>query len=93
MVSVKPSSHNIEVTRTVIFTATADGVGLQDFTYQWIHNGSFIPKQNRTTLTITNIMESDGGNYSCLVTNIYGNTMLSNVVTLIVSSKFHSYSY
>ena len=56
-----------------------------NFTYQWKHNGLFITKQNGTTLTITNIMERDGGNYSCLVTNMYGNTMLSNVVTLIVS--------
>ena len=88
VVTVKPSSHNIEVTRAVIFTATASGVGLEDFTYQWKHNGSFITKQNGTTLIITNIMERDAGNYSCLVRNIYGNSMLSNVVTLIVSSKF-----
>ena len=88
--TVKPSSHSIEVTRAVIFTATATGVGVENFTYQWLHNGSFIAKQNRTTLTITNITERDRGNYSCLVTNIYGSTMLSNVVTLIVSSKFHS---
>ena len=90
MVTVKSSSHNIEVTRAVVFTATATGVGLEDFTYQWIHNRSFIAEQNETNLTITNVMESDGGNYSCLVTDIYSNTMLSNTVTLIVSSKFNS---
>ena len=87
MVTVKPASSHAEVTHTVTFTANASGVGLIIFTYQWMHNGSLVTKENGTTLTIANIMESDGGNYSCLVTSIYGETISSNVVTLIVSSN------
>ena len=87
VVTVKPTTSHAEVTQTVTFTAAVREVGLMTFTYQWMHNGSLVDKENGTTLTIANIMESDGGNYSCLVTTIYGETIYSNIVTLIVSSN------
>jgi len=84
VVTVKPTSSHAEVTHTVTFTAAVREAA---FTYQWLHNGLLVAKENGITLTIANVMESDAGNYSCLVTTIYGETIYSNVVTLIVSSN------
>lgn len=89
--------YNVEVTHNVIFTAIASGVGLANFTYQWTYENLFVTNENKTstiihgngtTLTITNVMESESGLYICSVRNIYGNTAVSNWVILIVSSIF-----
>lgn len=86
VVTVIPSSYSAEVTQTVTFAANVSGVGVENFTYQWKIGPNSIFGKNTNTLTITNVMESDGGTYRCLVTNLYGNTVSSNVATLIVSS-------
>ena len=70
------------------FTAIASGVGMVNFTYQWRHNTYIITNETGRTLTIVNAMESDSGVYVCLVTDLYGNTVSSNSVILLVSSKF-----
>lgn len=85
--TVITSSHSVEVTHNITFTAIANGVGVRNFTYQWLHQKYEILTETDTTLTIINAMEYHGGEYSCLVTNIYGDNTFSNVVTLIVSSK------
>ena len=81
------SSRNVEVTHNVTFTAIASGVGMANFTYQWRYNGYIIANETGRTLTIINAIQSDFGVYACLVTDLYGNTVLSNRVILIVSSK------
>ena len=80
-----PSSQRVEVTNTAIFTTIVTGVG--PFTYQWKHNGTIINKKTDDTLIITDVMESDSGNYQCTVTNQFGYTDISNVVLLTVTSK------
>ena len=87
-VTVVSSSRYVEVTSNVTFTAIASGVGMEDFTYQWRHNAYPITNKTGATLTIVNAMEGNNGFYVCVVTNIYGNTVSSNPVILIVSSKF-----
>ena len=87
-VTVISSSHYVEVTSIVMFTAIASGVGMANFTYQWIHNTYIIDNENDATLTIIYAMEHHSGVYNCLVTNPYGNTASANPVILIVSSKF-----
>ena len=81
-------SHYVEVTSNVTFTAIASGVGMENFTYQWRHNEYPITNETGATLTIVNAMESNNGFYVCIVTNLNGNTVSSNPVILIVSSKF-----
>ena len=87
-VTVVSSSRYVEVTSSVTFTAIASGVGMENFTYQWRHNRYTITNETGATLTIVNVMESNNGFYVCMVTNLYGNTVSSNPVILIVSSKF-----
>ena len=67
-----PFSQSVEVTHTAMFTTTVSGVGVENFMYQWRHNGTDIDDEINDTLIITDLMLSDTGNYECLVTNEYG---------------------
>ena len=60
-----PSSQSVEVTHNVKFTTMVTGVGSNNFTYQWRHNETIINGETGDTLVITNVMESDGGEYEC----------------------------
>ena len=85
--TVMSSSQSVEVTLTATFTTMVTGVGSDDFTYQWRHNGTIISGETEDTLMITNVMESDSGEYECIVTNQFGDTNTSSVVMLIVTSE------
>ena len=80
-----PSSLSVEVTLNATFTAMVTGVGSDSFTYEWRHNGAIISGETGDTLMITNVMESDRGEYECIVTNQFGDTDTSSVVVLIAS--------
>ena len=82
-----PSSQSVEVTHTAMFTATGSGVGVENFMYQWRHNGTIIAGETGDTLIIRNVMESDSGDYECSVANKYGDSSTSDVVVLIVISE------
>ena len=81
-----PSSQSVEVTLNATFTTMVTGVGY-DFTYQWRHNGTIISGETEDTLMITNVTESNSGEYECIVTNQFGDTNTSPVVMLIVTSE------
>jgi len=85
-VTVTPFSQSVEVTHTAMFTTTVRGVGVKNFMYQWRHNGRSINGSNGSVLIIPNVMESDSGEYVCIVTNQYGDVDTSNKVTLMVKS-------
>ena len=55
--------------------------------YQWRHNGTIITGEIEDTLVITNVTESDSGDYECIVTNEYGDSDTSDVVVLMVTSE------
>ena len=82
-----PSSQSVEVTHNATFTTMVTGVGSNSFIYQWRHNGTIISGETEDTLVITNVMESDSGNYNCIVDNQLGDTVTSNVVILTVTSE------
>ena len=85
--TVTPSGHRVvKVSESITLTASASGMGMENFTYQWSHNGTNITEEN--ILMITNVTESDSGSYQCIVTNDYEDMAASNVVELIAISKF-----
>jgi len=86
-VNVSPSSQSVEVASNATFTTTVSGVGVENFMYQWRHNGTIISGETGDTLMITNVMESDSGDYECIVTNQYGDSDTSDVVVLMVTSE------
>ena len=85
--TVMPSSQSVEVTHNATFTTMVTGVGSNNFTYQWRHNGTIISGETGDTLVITNVMESNSGGYECIVDNQLGDTNSSNVVILMVTSE------
>ena len=87
-----PSSQSVEVTHNATFTTMVTGVGSNNFTYQWRHNGTIIIGETGDTLVITNVMESNSGEYECIVDNQLGDTNSSNVVILTVTSELTTVS-
>jgi len=77
-VTVDPPSQSVEVTHTVKFTTTVSGVGKDNFSYQWRHNGIDIEGKTEDTLNIDDVTESSSGIYECEVTNEYGDTNVSS---------------
>ena len=85
-----PSSQSVEVTHNATFTTMVTGVGSNNFTYQWRHNGTIISGETGDTLVITNVMENNIGEYECIVTNEFGDANTSAIVVLMVTSKVNS---
>ena len=82
-----PSSQSVEVTLNATFTTMVTGVGSDNFTYQWRHNGAIISGETEDTLMIASVMESNSGEYECIVTNQFGDNDTSPVVMLMVTSE------
>jgi len=66
----------------VKFTTTVSGVGKENFSYQWRHNGEDIKRETSNTLTVDSVTKDDGGTYECVVKNEYGDCAVSNISEL-----------
>ena len=78
------SAQPVEASQTVVFTAAVTGIG--PFYYQWQRGNVNITGEIEPTFTIDDVSESDQTNYSCYVSNNYGNSAVSNIITLQVTS-------
>ena len=81
--------------KTAQLTAMANGIstGVNNFKYQWRKrdSDSFPDKVsgvNTSVLTIPNVVESDGGQYYCIVTNEWDRSGESNSATLTVFGTY-----
>ncbi len=63
------------------FSVTASG---DDLTYQWQKDGFDISGATTSSYTVSNVISSDAGSYTCVVTNSCGN-VTSNAATLTVN--------
>ena len=77
-VTVDPPSQTIEITHTVKFTASVSGMENDNFSYQWRHNKEDIDGETSSILTIFNVTDDHGGNYECVVRNMFGDCATSN---------------
>jgi hypothetical protein len=59
-------------------------VGLQPFSYQWLFNGSLIAGANTNAYAITSVQSTNFGNYTVVITNVYG-AVTSSVAQLSLS--------
>ena len=91
MLSIQVTPTNLQTGEraTAVFIATASGVNINNFMYQWRKRGSnSLPHKvsgvNEATLIIPNLIASDGGQYHCIVTNEWGNSVESDNVILTV---------
>ncbi len=56
--------------------------GAPPLVYQWRKNGADISGATNAGLTLVNAQAGDSGNYSVLVTNVFGSVTASNLVTV-----------
>ena len=70
LIDVTPS--NI-LSRGENVTLTCSARGGPDNMFQWKKNGTDLPGENQTTLQLTDIDATDGGEYTCVVSNAAGN--------------------
>jgi len=78
---------------SVQLTITARGVNRRNFVYKWRRRvGTFSERVhgiNTTTLTIHNALVSDGAQYYCLVTNEWGNSVMTGDIKLTVKGMLY----
>ena len=86
------SSQSVEVTHNATFTTMVTGVGFNNFTYQWRHNGTIISGETGDTLILTTLVPHDTGVYSCTVMNEYGDSDSSSVL-LVVTGMYDVHIY
>jgi len=79
-----PAAATNYVNGLAIFTAGVDGS--PPITLQWQHNGTNLPGQTTSTLTLANLQTNEAGSYTLLATNAFG-TNLSSAATLVVLSS------
>jgi len=65
-----------------MFTAKVSGVGKENFSYQWRHNGEDINGETKNILTIDSVSKDHSGNYECVVMNEYGDSSTSTTSVL-----------
>ena len=90
--TVDPPSQSVEITHTVKFTTTVSGVGKDNFSYQWRHNGVDIDGEISDTFAIASVGKGDGGNYTCTVWNNFGDSAsdCSELSKLVYVVKTHN---
>ncbi len=76
-ITTQPSDQTVLVGGTATFTVVATGSGLS---YQWTQNGSAISGATGATLTLTDVVNADSGNFVCTVTNSSGTATSSTAV-------------
>lgn len=66
------------------FTFTFSALGTAPFQYQWHFNQTPLPNATNSALTLTNVQSANAGDYSVVVTNLYG-SVTSADATLVVT--------
>jgi hypothetical protein len=79
VILVQPADITAIIGSNATFSVTAGGTG--PLIYQWFFNGSAISNATDTSLTITNVQDSNAGNYQVVVTNNF-NAVTSRVAVL-----------
>jgi hypothetical protein len=86
-ITTHPASQVVPARSTVLFSVVADGYPAPS--YQWAFNGTNLPGATSSTLTITNVLLPDMGDYAVLVGNGYS-SQLSATATLRMSPSITS---
>lgn len=83
-ITQQPASQSVLTRSKVTFSFSA--IGTSPLDAQWRKNGTDLPGETNSTLMITNVMLSDAGDYTVVVTNSAGRAT-SEVATLTVALR------
>ncbi len=64
-------------------TLSCSALGGPDLFYRWQANASYLVGENSSTLMLSNVDASDGGDYTCVVFNSAGNTSATTSVFIM----------
>ena len=84
LVTTDPVDRSVEPGANVTFSVVA--TGSPTLTYQWCKDGTPLPGQTGTSISLPNVQFVDEGGYSVKVTNPYG-MVASRTATLTVSGR------
>ena len=84
---VLPSSQSVETMQSAKFNTAVNGIGVENFTYQWQHNGEKMNGETGNTLNLNHISEKEGGSYQCIVKNQYGDSDISSAKLVVTGKK------
>lgn len=71
IIDEQPASKTVAAGETVVLKVTVRG---WNPTYKWLLNGAEVPGATESTLTLTNVTESQAGAYTCVITTECGST-------------------
>ena len=80
---VEPASQSVFVGAQAQFSVTAQST--KALSYQWMLDGTNLPPDTNSTLTLTNVQLTQAGSYTVAVSNLYG-AVTSVVAVLTVST-------
>lgn len=83
-ITSQPQSQEVCSGNDVAFSISAVGY---DLVYQWQKDGVNISGESFSTLQLPNVSDADEGEYTCIVTGLCGNPIVSNVATLGVNES------
>jgi hypothetical protein len=69
-VTAQPQSQTVRMGDSVSFSL--DVKGIAPFNYQWRKDGFLMPLETNSVLSINNLILNDMGNYTVVVSNVYG---------------------
>jgi alpha-tubulin suppressor-like RCC1 family protein len=81
----QPTSRSVYSGESATFTVSVNGAG--PFFYQWYFAGNPLTNATNASLTLPNLVASQSGNYSVLVSNSYGDVMSSNASLTVIDSR------
>lgn len=82
-VTTQPRGYSVPVGMPVTLTSAATGTA--PLRYQWVLNNNVVPNATNTSLTISNLLAGDFGNYQLIVTNT-GGTITSAIAPVTVGT-------
>jgi Concanavalin A-like lectin/glucanases superfamily/Immunoglobulin domain/Immunoglobulin I-set domain len=88
VITLSPTSVSRFVNGSAAFSVAA--IGTQPITAQWSHGSDPIPGATNTTLTITDLQQGDGGDYTVTLTNPLGTANATATLTLATPGLFAS---
>lgn len=82
VVTLQPLSRTNVVSSSVTFSVTATGA--PPLSFQWRKEGTNVSGATDRTYTIVGVQTNDAGDYSVVVSNVYGGAVTSSVAVLTV---------
>jgi len=83
VITTQPTNEVVVAGGTASFAVTATGTA--PLSYQWLFNGTNLFNATNATLTLAGVQTANAGNYSVVITNLYG-SISSAAAALTVSN-------